>query len=93
MLIALINTRPGALRPRICKNQLISAKFAHHQNGRVVRLIDLASLTIDLKSPKGAFEGKASLEEGKNISSRARVDGTWPVENKHTVSFHPLRIA
>jgi hypothetical protein len=58
-----------------------------------VGLNDLANPTIDLRSSGSAFEGKASLEEGKTISSRARVDGTWPVENKHTFSFHQLRIA
>ena len=74
-------------------NQLISAKFAHHQNGRVVRLIDLASPTIDLKSSGGAFKDKASLQKGKIISSRARDDGTRPVRTGtlfHSTSFDSL---
>ena len=63
------------LRLSFYKNKLFSAKFAHHETGGAVGLIDLASPTIDLKSSGGIFKGKASLEEGKNILSRARDHG------------------
>jgi hypothetical protein len=55
---------------------LFSAKIAHHENGKVVRLIDLARPTIDPKSPAGTFNGKSSLEKGKTIPSKVRDDGT-----------------
>ena len=60
----------------LSKNQLISANFAHHENGKVVKLIDLASPTVDLKSPGCKSKGKVTPKEGKNMSSRARDDGT-----------------
>jgi len=68
------------------KDVLFSVKFAHHLIDSAVGLTDLASPTIDLNSPKGAFECKASLEEGKTISSRARDDGTWLVRT--SIVFH-----
>ena len=81
------------LRLSFLKNQLISSKFALHENDRVAGLIDLASPTIDLKSLEGAFKDKASLEQGKTISLRARDDGTRSVRTTHTFSFHQLRFA
>jgi len=58
-IIALV---ASLLRLSFSKNELFGVKFAHHENGRVVGLIDLASPTIYLKSSGSAFEGKASLQ-------------------------------
>ena len=80
------------LRPSFSKNQLISAKFAHLENDRVMRLIHMASPAFDLRSSGGAFGGKAALKIGKTISSRTRDDETWPEKQAH-FSFHQLRIA
>jgi len=52
----------------------------------VVRLIDLASPTVDLKILGGISIGKATLEEGKIKSSRAKDDGTWLVRT--SILFH-----
>jgi len=37
------------LRLSFHKNELFSAKFAYHENNRVMRLINMASTTTDMK--------------------------------------------
>ena len=63
------------LRPSTDKNRL---KFAHHENGKVAPWSQLASPTIDPKSPWNTHTNCTSLISGKIVSSRAREP--WKVE-------------